>query len=255
MNEEPHSKKALKQYLQEATEWIKEIGWPAFMNGEWLLILVKRSFKAYYINSNARFYRRKYPRLDDNAIIKKLITVAAKNAAIFGSITGAAVSIDEIMALVVVLPSGGLNLPAQFGVAATALAAEAVVLVRIQLHLIANIAKLLDVPLDPDDPEDILLILQFAFGGAIAEQAGKLAAKTAGAATKTFIKKKLSGETLAVLKKLGARLGVKILQRSIIKYAVPLVSSVVGGTWNYLATTKVGGVAVGHFRKSKDERG
>jgi hypothetical protein len=251
MNEQQQNKKALKEYIQEATEWIKDIGWPSFKNGEWLLIVVKRSFKAYYLNSNAQYYRRKYPRLDDDAIIKKLILVAAKNAAILGSLTGAAVSIDEIMALVVSLPSGGLNLPAQIGIATTALAAEAVVLVRIQLHLIANIAKLLDVPLDPDDPEDILLILQFAFGGVVAEQAGKVAAKTAGAATRTFVKKQISGKTLALLKKQGAKLGLSILQRSIIKYAVPIVSSLVGGTWNYLTTAKVGGIAAKHFRKSQ----
>ena len=180
--------------------------------------------------------------------------MAAKNAAILGAVTGAAVSIDEITALIAAIPTLGLNVPAQIAVAGTALAAEAVVLIRLQLHLIANIAKLLGVPLNPDDPEDVLLVLEFAFGGAGAEEAGKFAAKTAGAVAKRIIRKKISGETLEALKKFGAKLGIKILQGSIIKYAVPLVSSVVGGTWNYMTTTKVGGIAAAHFRKSLAER-
>lgn len=255
MSDQPQNRKTLKQWLEEAGEWVKEIGWPAFKDGEWLFILVKRSFKSYYDNASAEYFRRKYPRLDDDAIIKKLITVAAKNAAILGSVTGAALSADQIAAVVLAVPTVGLNLPAQVAIAGTALAAEAVVLVRIQLQLIANIAKILGVPLNPDDPEDILIILEFAFGGAGAEAAGKFTAKAAGAMAKTFIKKKISGETLEALQKLFAKLGVKILQRSILKYAVPLVSAMIGGAWNYLTTVQAGGIATKHFRKSQEQRG
>ena len=254
MDDEPQNKKSLRQRLQEAYDWIKEIGWPSFKNGDWLFMVVQRSFKAFYENANADYFRGKYPRLNDEAIAKKLIAVSAKNAALLGATTGAAVSVDELTALVASVPTGGLNLPAQITVATTALAAEAVVLVRIQLQLIANIAKLFEVQLDPDDPEDVMLILQFAFGGAVAEKAGKFAAKTAGSVTKRVIKKKLSGPALKALQKTAAKLGVKVLQRSVIKYAVPLASSVVGGTWNYMTTKKIGGIAMNHFQKFKEER-
>ena len=254
MSEQPENKKTLKQWIGEAADWVKEIGWPSFKNGEWLFILVKRSFKSYYNNANAEYFRRKYPRLSEDALINKLTTIAAKNSAILGSITGAALSADQISALIAAGPTFGLNLPAQIAIAGTALAAEAVVLIRIQLQLIANIAKIIGVPLNPDDPEDILIILEFAFGGAGAEAVGKAGAKMAGEAAKKFIRKKISGETLEALQKLFAKLGVKILQRSILKYAVPFVSAVVGATWNYLTTVKVGGIAAHHFRKSRDER-
>ena len=255
MNDQPQNKKTVKQWLEEATNWIKEIGWPRLKSGEWLPLVIERTFRTYYENANADYFRQKYPRLNDEEIIKKLTAVAAKNAAVLGAITGAAVAADEIAAVVLAIPSGGLNLPAQIAIATTALAAEAIVLVRIQLQLIANIARILGVPLNPDDPEDVLLILQFAFGGAVAEETGKFGAKIAGNVTKRFIRNKVSGETLAALKKWGAKLGVKILQRSIIKYAVPIVSSLVGSTWNYLTTAKVGGMAADHFRKSRGERG
>lgn len=253
MNKQGADKATLKKWVQEAAGWVKEIGWPAFKNGEWLPILVRKSFKSYYDNANAAYFRRKYPRLKEDAIVRKLTVVAAKNAAILGAITGAAVSVDEIMTLVTTVPSGGLSVPAQITAGLAALAAEAVVLIGIQLKLIAEIAKLLGIRLNPDDPEDILLILEFALGGAGAEAVGKFGVKVSGAATKRFIRKKISKSTLEALKRWGAKLGIKILQRSIIKYAVPIVSALVGSTWNYLATMKVGGIATEHFRKRRSK--
>jgi hypothetical protein len=254
MSDQKANKATLKAWVEEAAAWVKEIGWPAFKNGEWLPILIRKSFKSYYDNANAAYFIRKYPGQTKDAIIKKLTIVAAKNAAILGAITGAAVTVDEIVALVTAAPSGGLGLPAQITVGLTALAAEAVVLIGIQLKLIAEIAKLLEVPLNPEDPEDILLILEFALGGAGAEAVGKFGAKLGGAATKRLIRKKLSKGTLEAVKRWGAKLGIKILQRSIIKYAVPIVSALIGSTWNYLATMKVGGIAADHFRKYRSER-
>ena len=252
-NQEPN-KATLKKWVQEGASWVKEIGWPAFKNGEWLPILVRKSFKSYYDNASAAYFLRKYPGQTKDAIVKKLTIVAAKNAAILGAITGAAISVDEIMTLVTTVPSGGLSLPAQITAGLTALAAEAVVLIGIQLKLIAEIAKLLGIRLNPEDPEDILLILEFALGGAGVEAVGKFGAKVGGAATKRLIRKKLSKGTLEALKRWGAKLGIKILQRSIIKYAVPIVSALIGSTWNYLATIRVGGIAADHFRKRRSEQ-
>ena len=87
-NQEP-DKATLKKWVQEAAGWVKEIGWPAFKNGAWLPILVRKSFKSYYDNANARYFLRKYPGQTKDAIVKKLTIVAAKNAAILGAITGA----------------------------------------------------------------------------------------------------------------------------------------------------------------------
>ena len=254
MSDQEPDKATLKKWVQEAAGWVKEIGWPAFRNGEWLPILVRKSFKAYYDNATAAYFTRKYPGQTKDAIVKKLTIIAAKNAAILGAITGAAVSVDEIVALVTAVPSGGLSLPVQITAGLTALAAEAVVLMGIQLKLIAEIAKLLGVRLNPEDPEDILLILEFAAGGAGVEALGKFGARVTGAATKRLIRKKLSKSTLEALKRWGAKLGIKILQRSIVKYAVPIVSALFGSGWNYLATMKVGGIAADHFRRRRPKR-
>src|SRR2546421_271044 len=87
-NQQPDNA-TLKRRVQEAAGWVKEIGWPAFKNDEWLPILVRKSFKSYYENASAAYFRRKYPGQTKDAIVKKLTIVAAKNAAILGAITGA----------------------------------------------------------------------------------------------------------------------------------------------------------------------
>jgi NADPH-dependent 2,4-dienoyl-CoA reductase/sulfur reductase-like enzyme len=88
---------------------------------------------------------------------------------------------------------------------------------QFQLQLVANLGKLYDAPPNPDDPEDILIILAYAFGGAAAEAAGKagmqIGGKAAGVAAKAFFSK----DMLKLLQKISAKIGVRILQRTIVK--------------------------------------
>src|SRR5687767_9263672 len=97
MDDQPQDKKTIRQRLKETIEEIKKLGgWDAFRNGDWLLNLIKRAFRAYYNNANAEYFRGKYPRASENEIIKKLTSVAARNAGLLGVVTGASVSANEI---------------------------------------------------------------------------------------------------------------------------------------------------------------
>ena len=58
----------------------------------------------------------------------------------------------------------------------------------------------------------------------------------------------MSKDTLKALQKFAQRLGFKILQRTIIKYAVPVASAAVGSGYNYIATKSVGKIAKIHFK-------
>ena len=247
-------KESLRKKLEDAKKEAKELGgWQAFKSGEWLYLLIKKSFHNYWEKGNAEYFKEKYKTDDEEFLSKKLISITARNASILGGIVGATISIDEISAVIEFFSApvtGGAStipLPAEIAIAIAALTGEAVLLVRMQLQLVANIGKIYKIDLDPDDPEDILTILAFAVGGSVAEEAGKFGMKVGGKlaanAAKGFFKK----ETLAALKKIGAKLGIKILQRSIIKYVVPLVSIGVGMTWNYLSTKSIGKIAKKHF--------
>jgi uncharacterized protein (DUF697 family) len=243
----------IKQQLDEAKLDYKEVGgWSSFKSGQWLWKIIQKSFANYWENANVEYFESKYGTKDKAKLSSKLIVVAAKNASILGGVTGAAISTDEIVAIATG-GEGGIGLPANIAIAATALGGEAILLVRIQLQLVANLGKLYNVPLDPDDPEDILTILAFALGGSAADKAGKfgmkIGGKLAGRAAKGIFKK----ETLAALKRIAAKVGVKILQRSIVKYTIPVASIGIGTGWNYASTRTVGKIAIKHFKQRADE--
>lgn len=241
------AKENLRNQLEDAGKTVEELGGlPAFKSGRWLLDLIKKSFKNYWERANADYFRAKYKSKDTDFIVSRLTEVAARNAALVGALTGAVVSTDEIVGFFTG-GEGGIGIPANVAIALAAIASESVVLVRIQLQLVANIGKLYGVSLDPNDPEDILTILAFAVGGAAAEEAGRFGMKVGGKLAANLTKKYISKDVLNILKRVGAKLGVKILQRTILKYVVPLASIVVGTGWNYVATKSVGKIAREHF--------
>jgi uncharacterized protein (DUF697 family) len=247
------NKENIKEQLKNAKNEVTELGGlPAFKSGEWLLRLIKKSFRNYWERANAEYFKNKYSSQDEDFIVKKLTTVTARNAALIGAATGAVVSTDEIVAFLSG-GEGGVGIPANVAIALTAMASEAVLLVRFQLQLVANLGKLYGVPLDPDDPEDILVILAFAVGGSAAEAAGKVGMKVGGKLAEVTVKKYISKELLEGLKRLGTKLGVRILQRTILKYTVPVVSIGIGTGWNYVTTRAVGKIAKKHFLQRRNE--
>jgi uncharacterized protein (DUF697 family) len=118
---------------------------------------------------------------------------------------------------------------------------------RLQLQLLANLGKIYGVPLDPNDPEDILTIIAFALGGAAAEAAGNAGMKIGGTLAARAVKETFKKETLATLKRIAAKAGVRILQRSLVKATIPVVSIMLGGSWNFTATKAMARVARRHF--------
>jgi hypothetical protein len=61
-------------------------------------------------------------------------------------------------------------------------------------------------------------------------------------------KRIFSKEVLSVCERLVAKVGIRILQRNVVKYTVPVASIFVGTDWNYLSTRAVGWVAVKHLK-------
>lgn len=247
------SDEGLRASLARARDDVNDLGgWQAFRSGEWLLSLVRQSFRAYFERADVGYFRAKYPGKDDAFIAAKLLKIAASNASIVGALTGAAVSADEIVALATG-GEGGVGLPANVAIAATAIAAESLLVVRIQLQLVAELARLEGVPLDLDDPEDVLTILAFALGGAASEVASKVGMKVGKHLAANAVRRHVRNSALELLKQIGRQVGIKILQRNIVKYAVPGVSIAVGAAWNYKSTQAVGRIAQKHFRERRVE--
>ncbi len=247
------AREALRREFDQALREVSELGgWAGLRRGDWLLELIQRSFRSYHEHATAEYFRAKYGHRSTEFIADKLIGVAAKNSAILGAICGAVISADEVVALATA-GEGGLGLPANLLLGAAAVGAEALLLVKIQLQMVANLAKLYGVPLDSDDPEDAFTILAFGLGGALAEEAGKLAMRTGASAVRLAVRSCLRTELGESLRLMFRKAGIRILEKNIVKYAVPLVSIGIGAVWNPVVTRRMGRSAKAHFERRAEE--
>lgn len=119
---------------------------------------------------------------------------------------------------------------------------------NIQMRLMLDMSVLYDLQLDPEDPEDILMVFGYALGVAPTEIIGKGLQVATRAGTESGIKKIVTKGTREAVVKFAQRLGFKISQGSIIKFAVPVASAAVGSGYNYLTTKSVGQIAKLHFK-------
>ncbi|MBN2267299.1 MAG: hypothetical protein JW725_03075 [Candidatus Babeliaceae bacterium] len=133
-------------------------------------------------------------------------------------------------------------------VMAGAIGAEMVYLARIQMRLVLDLSVVHNLQLDLDDPEDILMVFGYALGVAPTEMLGKGLQVATRGGTQYAVKKYFSKGTLKAIQDFGKRIGIKILQKSILKYAVSVVSAVVGSSYNYVVTKALGGITKNHLK-------
>jgi len=233
-------KAQVSKELEEAKVLAKSLDFEKVKTGEWFITLLKQVIQAYDRNARATYFQKKYPGLTPDEIADVLTSVTVKYATIAGAITGVAVSASEIAAL----SSGGMTATLIVG----GIGAEMLYLSSIQMRLMLDMSVIYDLQLDPEDPEDILMIFGYAMGVAPVEIIGKGLQVAARAGTENAIKKVVTKGTREAILKLGERLGFKILQRTIIKYAVPVASAAVGSVYNYATTKSVGQIAKHHFK-------
>jgi uncharacterized protein (DUF697 family) len=232
---------SIRQQLREAANEITHLGgWSGFKSGEWLFQLMERTFRHYAESAATESFALEFPRLNRAEISEKLIDQACKKAALAGAITGAAVSADELVGLFTA-GEAVVGLPVNIAVAATAICAEVFFTARIQLQLVARMASLYGATLDLENPDDLLAIMNFAFGGAAAEalsrEAAKSGAKISAAVVGRYYAKR---ESFEVLKRFAKKLGYKLLRRSVVNGIVPGVSMFMGAYWNKRTTRTIG---------------
>ena len=116
------------------------------------------------------------------------------------------------------------------------------------MRLVLDLSVVYDLQLDLDDPEDVLMVFGYALGVAPAEVAGRTLKVAAGAGTKYAVKKYISKGTLKAIQDFARKIGFKILQRTVIKYTVPIASAAVGSSYNYLTTKSLGKIARTHLK-------
>ncbi len=240
MNPEENIKKQVSAELSVAKEFAKASNIEEVKSGQWFVSLLVKVAKTYDKNVRAEYFQQKYPGLTPDEIADIIIGVTVKYATIAGGVAGVAVTANQIAAL----STAG----ATAAVMAGSIGTEMIYLARIQMRLVLDLSVVYDLQLDADDPEDVLMVFGYALGVVPTEMVGKGLQKAAGASTQYAIKKYISKGTLEAVQAIGKRIGLKILQRSIIKYAVPVVSAAIGSGYNYITTKTIGQVAKSHLK-------
>ncbi len=238
--EDEHVKAQVSKELEDAKTLAKTLNFEEVKSGEWFIKLLQQVVRAYDRNASATYFQKKYPGLPPDDIADILTSVAVRFATIAGAVAGAAATANQIAAL----SSAGMTAALFFG----SIGAEMLYLSQIQMRLVLDLSVVYDLQLDPEDPEDVLMIFGYALGVTPTEIIGKGLQKAAGAGAKGAVKKYISKGTLQGLQDFARRLGFKILQRTIIKYAVPVASAAVGSSYNYATTKSVGRIAQAHLK-------
>jgi tellurite resistance protein len=211
-------------------------GWDAIKDGSWFNQFLAACLSGYHervIQQGGEAYLRgKYPGLPTEAVAGKLCEMAEQTAAIAGSISGAAASGAVLTA--------GAGIP----VAVTAVMAEVLFTIRLQLRLVYDLHLIYDIPLDASDPEDLLGLFAVVYGVKLAEVGG-IGTKTLGPEVmRAQLYRLIHGNTkaiqAAVRQVLGPRIARSVTQKGILKTAVPVVGVAISAGWNYTATRLLG---------------
>ncbi len=226
--------------LEEAKEFAKTLNFEDAKSGAWFVSLLQRVVRSYDRNARAQYFQQKYPGLSPDEIADILTSVTVRYAAIAGGIAGVSATANQLTTVA----SAGMTAPLFFGT----IGSEMIYLSYIQMRLVLDLSVVYDLQLDPDDPEDVLMVFGYALGVAPTELIGAGARKAAGAGTATVIKKYISKDVLKAIQNFARKLGFKILQRTILKYAVPVASAAVGSTYNYTTTRSLGKIAKTHLK-------
>ena len=238
--EEQDTRAKVYTELSETKQFARELDFEEAKSGEWFIELLRRVVYAYDHNVKAEYFRQKYPGLSPDEIADILTSVTARYATVAGGVAGAAATSSQLTTLT----SFGMTAPLFFGT----VGAEMIYLARIQMRLVLDLSVIYDLQLDPEDPEDVLMVFGYALGVAPTNIIGTGAGKAAGEVTKRAVKKYISKDILKAIQNFARKLGFKILQRTILKYAVPVASAAVGGSYNYVTTRSVGEIARTHFK-------
>jgi len=234
-------KRIVQSKFDESREFIKTLEFNQINNGEWFTQLLGKVIQTSERNARAAYFIEKYPGLAPDEIADILTKTVEKYAAVAGAIAGAGATAGEISAVA----SSGLS----SALLPTVILLEMVYVSRIQLRLIYDLSVVYNLPLDLEDPEDIFLIFGYALGIAPADLVGKGLQIATKSLTKRGVKQVFTKGTLKATQNIAAKIGVKVLQKTILKYAIPITSIGIGGLYNFTTTKSLGSIAKSHFKE------
>jgi hypothetical protein len=212
--------------------------------GAWLGRMLGYSLGPYVHEVDAAYFEARYPDQTADQIIEARIRLAARYAGIEGGISAGVYT----GAVAATIGSAGGASPLTLPAAGLSFVLDLLYMSNLQLRLAHDIAVLYRVPLDLKDPEDLLKLIRVAFAVKSAEAGRGAVGKGIPALVRPILRRILNGGTLAAAKTLPA-IGKLLLQRNLIKFAIPAVGVPLSTAVNYWSTRAAGRQAAALFRR------
>lgn len=238
------SKHYVKKEIERIRGFVSELSLEDLKSGDWFAKLLSFSLKQYTTQVDAEYFKQKYPNLPADAIVDARIKMAANYAAIEGALSSAAYS----GAVAATIGSGGAASPLALPAGGASFVVDLSYTSYLQLRLAHDIAVLYRVPLNLNDPDDTWKLVKLAFGIKASEAASASVTKGLPVVIRPIIKKIFSGSTLTAVKSLPV-VGKYLLQRNIIKFAMPGVTIPVTTAVNRWTTQIAGNKAKDMLRR------
>lgn len=230
---------------QELSAIREEINGERFQNlandvksGDWFAKLLASALRTYTEKATPEFFAKKYPGLPPDAVVDRQVALAQRYAGISGGLTASAYT----AAVAATIGSQGGASPLMVPAAFTAITVDLFYLTKLQLRLAYDMGVLYGKPADIDDPEDLYDLLRVAFGVKATEVATSAINRAAPEVVRLGVKSAVKGATLESLKALPV-IGKYLLQRNLIKVAIPVVGIPLSVGMNVWSTGAVAGTA------------
>ncbi|MDX2395024.1 MULTISPECIES: hypothetical protein [unclassified Streptomyces] len=213
--EDEADREAVEQERAKLQEFVKGLSADDIKSGGWFTKLCAQALRSYTKKANWEYFQRKYKGVPADGIVGQQIKLAAKNAMIQGGITSSLYT-GTVAATVGSL--GGAS-PAAVPAGLVTFMVDLTYITQLQMRLAHDIAVIYRIPLDVDDPEDMMKLVRVAFGIKAGEVA-RSGTRFVPGLVRQILKKYYSGPVLAAAKSLPF-VGKHLLQRNIIKFGIP----------------------------------
>ena len=230
--------------LNRLGEFARRLRLDEIRDGNWFSRLLKHSLDRYVQDVDPAYFGRKYPGLPADAVVQARLQLAARYASVAGGLSAGAYN----GAVAATIGSAGGASPLTLPAAGASFVADLLFSSQLQLRLAYDIAVLYRVPLDLEDPEDLWKLIGIAFMIKRGEAGQSFIGKSVPAIVRPVLKRFYSGGTLAAARSLPV-VGKYLLQRNVIKFAIPAVGVPLSMAVNYWSVRTAGAYARTVFRR------
>jgi hypothetical protein len=232
----------VRQELDRLRELASRISMEEVRQGEWFARILRFSLDQYVHEVDAAHVSRLYPGMSAEEMIRARTELAGRYASIEGALTASAYN----GALVATIGSRGVASPVALPTAGLSFVLDLLYMSNLQLRLAYDIAVISGVPLDLDDPEDLWRLIRVAF--VIEGRASRWEAigNRAPAWVAPILLKVFTGDPAAAARSLPG-MGRFLLQRHVVKFAIPGVGVPLSLAVNYWSANVAGSQAATVF--------